>query len=52
MAELPERITSPQNKMSEYVKENIEKPEAFWNYVLWTDETRIELVGHHPKRYV
>ena len=23
------------------------KPEAFWNNVLWTDKTKIELFDHH-----
>ena len=24
-----------------------EKPKAFWNNVLWTDETKMKLFGHH-----
>lgn len=35
-----------------YAKENLDKPEAFWNNVLWTDETKIELFGHNQRRYV
>lgn len=35
-----------------YAKTNIEKPQDFWNNVLWTDETKIELFGHMDSRYV
>ena len=43
---LPERTTSTQNEVSE---ENIEEPEAFWNNVLWTDETNILLFGQRKR---
>ena len=33
-------------------KKSIENFEAFWNNVLWTDETKIELFGHHQRRYL
>ena len=39
-------------KLLKYAKENIVKPEAFGDNVLWTDETKIELFGHHQMRYV
>ena len=31
---------------SKYAKENIEKSEAFWNNVLWTEQTKMELGLH------
>ena len=54
MAELPE-ISLPYDlntKLSIWSvqKENIEKPEALWNKVLWTDKTKIELFSHHQKK--
>ncbi|KAI4893691.1 hypothetical protein NFI96_000590 [Prochilodus magdalenae] len=30
---------------------HLDKPAAFWNKVLWTDETKIELFGHYKGRY-
>uniref|UniRef100_A0A0S7F5D5 TC1A n=1 Tax=Poeciliopsis prolifica TaxID=188132 RepID=A0A0S7F5D5_9TELE len=27
-------------------KAHLDKPASFWNKVLWTDETKIELFGH------
>ena len=34
-----------------YAKAHLDKPESFWNKVLWTDETKIELFGHNHKRF-
>lgn len=28
------------------------KPNAFWRKLLWSDETEIELFGHNDKRHV
>ena len=53
MAELPERSLSYNlnTKLSlKYAKENTEKPEAFWDNVLWTDEKKLTF-GHHQRRY-
>ena len=36
----------------QYAKENLEKPKKFWESVLWTDETKIELFGPMDHRYV
>ena len=33
-----------------YAKEHLDKPISFWNKILWTDETKIELFGH-KRRY-
>lgn len=43
----------PQHKKNRlnYAKSHLDKPEAFWNNILWTDETKIELFGHNQKRY-
>uniref|UniRef100_A0AAZ3PZM2 Transposase n=1 Tax=Oncorhynchus tshawytscha TaxID=74940 RepID=A0AAZ3PZM2_ONCTS len=30
---------------------HLDKPASFWNKVLWTDETKIELFGHNKGRY-
>ena len=30
-------------KHLKYAKDNIAKPVAFWNNVLWTDETKIDI---------
>uniref|UniRef100_A0A3P9LCQ4 Transposase Tc1-like domain-containing protein n=1 Tax=Oryzias latipes TaxID=8090 RepID=A0A3P9LCQ4_ORYLA len=34
-----------------YAKAHLEKPASFWNKVLWTDETTMELFGHNKGRY-
>uniref|UniRef100_A0A8C5DP94 Transposase n=1 Tax=Gouania willdenowi TaxID=441366 RepID=A0A8C5DP94_GOUWI len=34
-----------------YAKAHLDKPASFWNKVLWTDETKIELFGHNQGRY-
>lgn len=34
-----------------YAKRHLDKPESFWNNILWTDETKIELFGHNQKRF-
>ncbi|KAI4881427.1 hypothetical protein NFI96_001440 [Prochilodus magdalenae] len=43
----------PHHKLSRlrYAKAHLEKPALFWNKVLWTDETKIELFGHNKGRY-
>ena len=28
-----------------------DKPEAIWKQVLWTDEAKMKLFGHHHERY-
>ena len=33
-----------------YAKAHLDKPASFWNKVLWTDETKIELFGHNKGR--
>lgn len=30
-----------------YVKQDLQKPKAFWKQVPWTDEAEIELSGHN-----
>lgn len=29
-----------------FLKLNLNKPQDFWNYVLWTDETKMEMFSH------
>lgn len=36
----------------QFAKDPLDKPEGFWNNVLWTDETEIKLFGLKEKRYV
>ena len=35
----------------EFVREHKEKENLFWERVLWTDETKIELFGHIYRNY-
>lgn len=34
-----------------YANAHLDKPASFWNKVLWTDETKIELFGHNKGCY-
>uniref|UniRef100_A0A673XKP2 Tc1-like transposase DDE domain-containing protein n=1 Tax=Salmo trutta TaxID=8032 RepID=A0A673XKP2_SALTR len=34
-----------------YANAHLDKPASFWNKVVWTDETKIELFGHNKGRY-
>lgn len=36
----------------QYAKQHRDKPQNFWNKVIWSDETKIELFGHNHKRYI
>uniref|UniRef100_A0A8C5M7V7 Transposase n=1 Tax=Leptobrachium leishanense TaxID=445787 RepID=A0A8C5M7V7_9ANUR len=47
-------LLSPNNKKSrlQYVKSHVDKPQKFWDSVLWTDETKLELFGPMDQRYV
>uniref|UniRef100_A0A8C5PMV6 Transposase n=1 Tax=Leptobrachium leishanense TaxID=445787 RepID=A0A8C5PMV6_9ANUR len=38
-------LLSPKNKKSrlQYAKSHVDKPQKFWDSVLWTDETKLEL---------
>lgn len=36
----------------QYSKQPRDKPQNFWNKVIWSDETKIELFGHNHKRYI
>uniref|UniRef100_A0A8C5PDE5 Transposase n=1 Tax=Leptobrachium leishanense TaxID=445787 RepID=A0A8C5PDE5_9ANUR len=40
-------LLSPKNK-----KSRLHKPQKFWDSVLWTDETKLELFGPMDQRYV
>lgn len=35
-----------------YAQDNLEKEYAYWKYVLWSDETKLELFGHRNTAYV
>lgn len=39
------------NSRLRYANAHLDKPASFWNIVLWTDETKIELFGHNKARY-
>uniref|UniRef100_A0A8C5MM85 Transposase n=1 Tax=Leptobrachium leishanense TaxID=445787 RepID=A0A8C5MM85_9ANUR len=47
-------LLSPKNKKSrlQYAKRHVDKPQKFWDSVLWTDETKLELFGPMDQRYV
>uniref|UniRef100_A0A8C5PFS3 Transposase Tc1-like domain-containing protein n=1 Tax=Leptobrachium leishanense TaxID=445787 RepID=A0A8C5PFS3_9ANUR len=47
-------LLSPKNKKSrlQYAKSHVDKPQRFWDSVLWTDETKLELFGPMDQRYV
>uniref|UniRef100_A0A3Q3J790 Tc1-like transposase DDE domain-containing protein n=1 Tax=Monopterus albus TaxID=43700 RepID=A0A3Q3J790_MONAL len=35
-----------------FARENVDKDQDFWNNVLWTDESKIELFGHQSRGHV
>ena len=35
----------------QYAKQHLDKPQNFWNKVIWSDETNIELYGHNYRHY-
>lgn len=35
-----------------YAQDHMDKPQAFWDNVLWTDESKIELFSYNHQRYV
>uniref|UniRef100_A0A9J8B3Q1 Transposase n=1 Tax=Cyprinus carpio carpio TaxID=630221 RepID=A0A9J8B3Q1_CYPCA len=35
-----------------FARENVDKDQDFWNNVLWTDESKIELFGHRNRGHV
>uniref|UniRef100_A0A8C5MWS3 Transposase n=1 Tax=Leptobrachium leishanense TaxID=445787 RepID=A0A8C5MWS3_9ANUR len=47
-------LLSPKNKKSrlQYAKSHVDKAQKFWDSVLWTDETKLELFGPMDQRYV
>uniref|UniRef100_A0A8C5MN72 Transposase n=1 Tax=Leptobrachium leishanense TaxID=445787 RepID=A0A8C5MN72_9ANUR len=47
-------LLSPKNKKSrlQYAKSHVDKSQTFWDSVLWTDETKLELFGPMDQRYV
>uniref|UniRef100_A0A8C5MIC2 Transposase n=1 Tax=Leptobrachium leishanense TaxID=445787 RepID=A0A8C5MIC2_9ANUR len=47
-------LLSPKNKKSrlQCAKSHVDKPQKFWDSVLWTDETKLELFGPMDQRYV
>lgn len=47
-----EKVFSAYCSHLRYVKAHLDKPESFWNHVLWTDGTRIELFGHNQKCFL
>lgn len=36
----------------EYARRNLDRPAEFWDTVLWSDETKLELFGHMDQRFV
>uniref|UniRef100_A0A3Q2CFB6 Tc1-like transposase DDE domain-containing protein n=1 Tax=Cyprinodon variegatus TaxID=28743 RepID=A0A3Q2CFB6_CYPVA len=47
-------LLSRKNKAArlKFAREHLDKPEAFWKSILWTDESKIELFGHNHRRHV
>uniref|UniRef100_A0A8C6NVL2 Transposase Tc1-like domain-containing protein n=1 Tax=Nothobranchius furzeri TaxID=105023 RepID=A0A8C6NVL2_NOTFU len=47
-------LVSPQNRKArlEFAKQHLKKPSQFWNNILWTDETKINLYQSDGKRRV
>lgn len=43
------RTCHKQSRLS-YSKAHLDKPASFWNKILWTDKTKIELFGHNKER--
>ena len=39
-------------QLQKYATKHLQKPDAFWKQVLWTDEVKIQLFGHNQQRYV
>ena len=35
-----------------FAKLHLNKPQDFWNNVLWTDDTEVEMFGHNPQQHV
>lgn len=35
-----------------YAKQTLDKPETFWNEVLWIDETKVQLFGNSHKEQI
>ena len=35
-----------------FVKLHLNKPQDFWNNVLWTDQTKVEMFGHNAQQHV
>ena len=42
----------PLNARLKFSKEHVEKPDKFWDKVLWSDETKVELYGHNDLKIV
>ncbi|RXM34592.1 Pleiotrophin [Acipenser ruthenus] len=40
------------NARLKFAKKHLDDPQEFWNNVLWTDESKVELFGRHGPRYV
>ena len=47
-------LLSRKNKAARFnfAREHLDKPEAFWKSILWTDESKIELFGHNQNCHV
>ncbi|KAJ4919274.1 hypothetical protein JOQ06_022234 [Pogonophryne albipinna] len=35
-----------------FAKEHLDVPQHYWQHILWTDETKVELFGRNTQRYV
>lgn len=58
--DLPGRISRKKPLLSqrhiknriEFAKEHKDKPQIFWNKILWSDESKVNLFGNDARRYV
>ena len=48
----PRRTPNHKKARLEFSKMHIDKPQSFWENVLWTDETKLELFGKSHQLYV
>lgn len=51
----PQKAAAPQKNIAaclKFTKEHLDTPQHYWENVLWTDETKVELFGKNTQHYV